>query len=80
MPPTFPIAGLNRCTPKFQGGPKSQPGVIGLASSTLQSQPFRKVVHGFGVFGFRFSRPKGQLLPIACHAYSERYASRAHLV
>ena len=47
MPPTFPIAGLNRCTPKFQGGPKSRPGVIGLASSTLQNQPIQKVVHDF---------------------------------
>ena len=31
----------------FQGYPKSRPGVIGLASSTLQRQHNRKVVHDF---------------------------------
>ena len=39
----------------FQGYPKSQPGVMGLASSTLQSQPIQKVVH-FGVFRFYFDK------------------------
>ena len=34
----------------FQGGPKCWPGVIGLASSTLQSQPILKVVHDFRCF------------------------------
>ena len=43
-PPTLPIATLNRYTPNFSGGAKSGPGVIGLPSSTLQSQPIRKVL------------------------------------
>ena len=34
----------------FQGYRKSWPGVIGLASSTLQSRPFQKVVHDFRCF------------------------------
>ena len=52
MPPTFPIASLNRYTKNFQGGPKSRTGVICLASSTLQSQPIRKVVYDFRCFLF----------------------------
>ena len=48
MPQTFPIASLNRYTPNFSGGPKRRPGVISLPSSTLQSQPIRKVVHDLG--------------------------------
>ena len=42
MSPTFHIANLNQYTPKFSGYPKSWPGVIGLASTTLQSQHFQK--------------------------------------
>jgi len=34
IPPTFPIASLNGYTPNFSGGPKSWPGVTGLASSS----------------------------------------------
>ena len=58
----------------FQGYPKSQPSVISLASSTLQSQPIRKVVHDFRCFLVffwhnRFSRAKLSTL----HSYSESY-------
>ena len=58
----------------FQGYPISRPGVNGLASSNLQNQHIQKVVHGFGCFwGFlwtKYSRPNGQLLPVACHTFS----------
>ena len=45
------LPNLNGYTPNISGGgPKSWPGVTGLASSTLQSQPIRKVVHDFRRF------------------------------
>ena len=62
----------------FQGKPKSRPGVIAMVSSSLESQFIRKVVHHFRFFRFfflqiKFFRPNGQLLPIACHTFSESY-------
>ena len=55
MLPTFPIASLNHYTSK--GGPKSRPGVIGIAFSTLKSQPIQKVVHDFRCFLDKISFP-----------------------
>ena len=69
----------------FQGYPKSWPVVNGLASSSSQTQKSafchpRKTVLGV-IFGQKeFSRPNGRLSPIACHTYSESYASKAILV
>ena len=72
MPSTFHIALLNCYTPNCQGYPKSRPGVIGLASSTLQSQPIRKSCPWFSVF-FVFSDKISFLAKRSTFAHSMSY-------
>ena len=81
MPPTFPIARLNRYTPNFSGVPQKltwcqQFGLQifpkwGDAEKPPQKNPF------FRCFFWqnKFSRPNGRLLPIACHTYLESYGT-----
>ena len=55
MPPTFPIARLNRYTPNFSGIPQTWPGVNSLASRSSQSEVMPIFYHRKMLFlGFRF--------------------------
>ena len=64
----------------FQGYPKSWPGVIGLASSTLQSQHIRKVVHHFRCFSRFFLDKIDFPDKTVTFAYSTSYIFRKLLI
>ena len=79
MPPTFPIASLNRYTPNFSGVPQKLTWCQQFGLQIFPKwgdadflPPKNAVFRCF--FGLnKFSRPNGQLLPTACHTYLESY-------
>ena len=79
MPPTFPIASLNRYTPNFSGVPQK---LAWCQQFGLQICPKWGDAHIFHLemavfrcfFGLnKFSWPNGRLSPIACHTCLESY-------
>ena len=81
MPPTFPIARLNRYTPNFSGLPQNltwcQQFGLQIFPKWGDADIFRLEMAVFRCFFGRnkFSRPNGRLSPIACHTDLESYGT-----
>ena len=81
MPPTFPIASLNRYTPNFSGVPQKltwcQQFGLQIFPKWGDANICRLEMAVFMCFfGLnKFSWPNGRLLPIACHTYLESYGT-----
>ena len=81
MPPTFPIARLNRYTPNFSGVPQKltwcQQFGLQIFPKWGDADICRLEMAVFRCFFGRnkFSRPNGRLSPIACHTYLESYGT-----
>ena len=81
MPPTFPIASLNRYTPNFSGVPQKltwcQQFGLQIFPKWGDADICRLEMAVFRCFFGRnkFSRPNGRLSPIACHTYLESYGT-----
>ena len=79
MPPTFPIASLNRYTPNFSGVLQKltwcQQFGLQIFPKWGDAHIWRLEMAVFRCFFGRnkFSRPNGRLSPIACHTYLESY-------
>ena len=77
MPPTFPIARLNRYTPNFSGVTQKltwcQQFGLQIFPKWGDADIFRLEMAVFRCFFGRnkFSRPNGRLSPVACHTYLE---------
>ena len=82
IPPTFPVASLNSCTPNFSGGAYKLTWCHGVwppeLSKVSLSEKLSKILGVFRCFFFvdKISFP-GQTVhfAIACHTYSESYRS-----
>ena len=81
MPPTFPIARLNRYTPNFSGVPQKltwcQQFGLQIFPKWGDADICRLEMAVFRCFFGRnkFSRPNGRLSPIACLTYLESYGT-----
>ena len=81
MPPTFPIASLNRYTPNFSGVPQKltwcqQFGLqIFPKWGDADICPLEMAVFRCFFGRNKFSRPNGRLSPIACLTYLESYGT-----
>ena len=81
MPPTFPIASLNRYTPNFSGVPQKltwcQQFGLQIFPKWGDADICRLEMAVFRCFfgQNKFSRPNGRLSPIACLTYLESYGT-----
>ena len=81
IPPTFPIASLNRYTPNFSGVPQKltwcQQFGLQIFPKWGDADICRLEMAVFRCFFGRnkFYRPNGRLSPIACHTYLESYGT-----
>ena len=81
MPATFPIARLNRYTPKFSGVPQKLTWCQQFGLQVLPKWgdaniwPLKKAVFRCFFGQNKFSRLNGRLSPIACHTYLESYGT-----
>ena len=82
MPPTFPIARLNRYTPNFSGVPQKltwcQQFGFGIFPKWGDAHILPKKNAVFRCFFLlnKFSQPNGRLLPIASHSNLESYGTQ----